>query len=95
MRKVLVNHLENSNFFNPNQHGFRSGRSCLTQLLTHYDNVLEMVERGDNCDVVYLDFAKAFDKVDHTILLHKLMKAGVGCVAQLFLIWETSKGQSR
>ena len=73
-----MNHLERRNFFNPNQHGFRGGRSCLTQLLTHYENVLDMLENGFNCDVIYLDFAKAFDKVDHHILFHKLKKAGIG-----------------
>ena len=33
-----------------------------------------MVEKGNNVDVIYLDFAKAFDKVDHGILCHKLKK---------------------
>ena len=78
VRKVLVNYLEDKNYFNPNQHGFRSGRSCLTQLMNHYDNILDILEMGHNCDVIYLDFAKAFDKVDHHILFHKLKQAGIG-----------------
>ena len=49
--------------FNPTQHGFRSGRSCLSQLLNHYDNVIKLLEEGYNVDVVYLDFSKAFDTV--------------------------------
>ena len=44
------------------------------QLLSHYDEVISMQEAGLNADVVYLDFAKAFDKVDHNIVLHKLKK---------------------
>ena len=35
------------------------------------------MEEGSNVDTIYLDFAKAFDKVDHGMLLHKLKKMGV------------------
>ena len=68
IRNRLANHLDNNNSFNKNQHGFRKGRSCLTQLLAHHDNILNQLEQGYNVDVVYLDFAKALDKVDHNIL---------------------------
>ena len=61
---------------NPKQHGFRSGRSCLSQLLEHHKILLEL-EKSNNVDVIYLDFAKAFDKVDHGILLNKLKKIGI------------------
>ena len=47
-----------------------SGRSCLSQLLEHHNNLLEELEKLNNVDVIYLDFAKAFDKVDHGILLN-------------------------
>ena len=50
----------------------------MSQLLAHYDFILNLVEEGANCDVVYLDFAKAFDKVDHKILCRKLKKAKIG-----------------
>ena len=59
---------------NPKQHGFRSGRSCLSQLLEHHNKILEELEKSNNVDVIYLDFAKEFDKVDHGILLSKLKK---------------------
>ena len=61
---------------NPKQHGFRSGRSCLTQVPEHH-KILEELEKSNNVDVIYLDFAKAFDKVDHVILLNKLKKIGI------------------
>ena len=63
---------------NPNQHGFRSNRSCLSQLLSHYEAILSLLEEGLGTDVVYLDFAKAFDKVDFGILLSKLKRFGIG-----------------
>uniref|UniRef100_A0A7M5UV05 Reverse transcriptase domain-containing protein n=1 Tax=Clytia hemisphaerica TaxID=252671 RepID=A0A7M5UV05_9CNID len=37
LRNHIVNHMNNNDFFNPNQHGFRSGRSCLSQLLEQHD----------------------------------------------------------
>ena len=77
IRNRLANHLDNNNSLNKNQHGFRKGRSCLTQLLAHHDNIMNLLEQGYNVDVVYLDFAKAFDKVDHNILLHKLKNLGI------------------
>ena len=59
------------------QHGGRAGRSTLSQLILHHDQILQAMEEGSNVDAVYLDFAKAFDKVDHGLLLHKLKKMGV------------------
>ena len=60
---------------NPTQHGSRSGRSCLSQLLEHHNKILEELEKSNNVDVVYLDFAKAFDKVDYGILLNNSKKS--------------------
>ena len=60
---------------NPKQHGFRSGRSCLSLLLEHHNKMLEELEKSNNVDVINLDFAKAFDKVDHGILLNELKKS--------------------
>lgn len=72
VRRKIQKHLEDHNLFNCNQHGFRAGRSCLSQLLAHTERLLHHMEEGQNVDVIYLDFSKAFDRVDHTILLHKM-----------------------
>ena len=69
--------LEVNEKLNDAQHGFRQRRSCLSQLLQHHEKLLELMEDGDNVDVVYLDFAKAFDKVDHGLLLRKMRKIGI------------------
>jgi hypothetical protein len=72
VRKSLVSHLENNGFLPNGQHGFRSMRSTLTQLLSFWDSMLTRLEEGGGADAIYLDFSKAFDKVEHGVLLHKL-----------------------
>ena len=77
VRNKVVEHLEGHSLFNDGQHGFRKNRSCLTQLLSHYDKIMRDLNDGAEVDVVYLDMEKAFDKVDIPILLAKLERYGV------------------
>ena len=77
IRAHIVSFMECHQLFNSNQHGFRGGRSCLSQLLNHFDKVTWYLEHGKPVDVVYLDFAKAFDKVDIGITLRKLKFLGI------------------
>ena len=72
LRKHIVDHLEQSNLMNKNQHGFRSKHSTLSQLIAFYDQVINKLDKGSTIDAIYIDFAKAFDTVDHGILLHKI-----------------------
>ena len=69
IRNYIVKFLEENDKFNTSQHGFRGGRSCLSQLLSHYDSILEIFASGSNVGAIYLDLAKAFDKIDHGIVL--------------------------
>ena len=79
VRKKMVAFLSENNLFNPNQHGFMKGRSCLSALLSVYDEIILNLSNSQmSCtDMIYLDFAKAFDKVDHGVLLHKLKQLGI------------------
>ena len=89
VRRHLVSHLESNNLLPDSQHGFRSRRSCLTQLLTFWDKVLDLLEEGKTVDAVYTDFAKAFDKCETGVLLRKLkecrIRGKVGCWLGAFL----------
>ena len=85
LRKSLVAYLEVNQKMNNNQHGFRQGRSCLSQLLEHYDNILKVLEEGNNADVVYLDFSKCFDKIDIGLLCHKLKQNGISSKLGIWL----------
>ena len=77
VRQNLVRFMDQHELFNHSQHGFRGGRSCLSQLLNHIDRITSLLERGNAVDVIYLDFAKAFDKVDIGITLRKLKSLGI------------------
>jgi len=85
IRNRIYNFLEERNYLNTGQHGFRKGRSCLSQLLAYHDKLLHHLAEGNNVDTVFLDFAKAFDKVDHGILLHKVKDLGIAGKVGLWL----------
>ena len=59
------------------QHGFLRNRSCTTQLLQVLHKIGKNLDSNIQTDIVYLDFAKAFDSVDHGLILAKLWQFGV------------------
>ena len=78
LRWYLVEYLELNNAFPETQHGFRKSRSTVSQLLEHYDEIIDALEKNANIDIVMLDFSKAFDKINISILLKKLKLLGIG-----------------
>lgn len=75
MEHVIYSHLacflEDKVFFTSYQHGFHKKISFDTQLLLFTNNLHYNVDYGFLIDSVFLDFAKAFHKVNHCLLLHK------------------------
>ena len=78
IKDKLVNYLERNHLIGNSQHGFRHGRSCLTDLLDFFGEVISTYDEYKAVDVVYLDFQKAFDKVPHQRLLLKIQSLGIG-----------------
>jgi len=78
----------------PSQHRFMKGRSCLTNLISFYDQVTCLVDEGKAADIVYLNFNKAFDTVLHSILLEKLAAHGLdGCTLCWIKNWLNGRVQ--
>ena len=77
IRKQVFSFLDQKGCLNSTQHGFRPGCSWLSALLDDFDNIMHMLDNNSSVDMVYLDFSKAIDKVDHGILLHKLRAFGI------------------
>ena len=71
---AIVLHLESNGLLNHSQHGFRKGGSCLSNLLEFLDYVTKNLDNCNSVDVIYLDFAKAFNKVSHCRPLEKINK---------------------
>ncbi|MCG8113419.1 MAG: reverse transcriptase domain-containing protein [Candidatus Thiodiazotropha taylori] len=68
----LMSYLNEHDFLHPTQSGFRSAHSCETALVNMIDRWLQCLDNGQLVGVVLVDFKKAFDLVDHNILLQKL-----------------------
>lgn len=73
----LINYLNEYNLLHPTQSGFRSAHSCETALVNMIDRWLNSLDNGQLVGVVLVDFKKAFDLVDHKILLQKLKIYGL------------------
>ena len=77
LRDKINNHLKQHSLIADSQHGFSSGLSCQTNLLTFFDKIVDNMDQGNTVDVIYLDFQKAFDKVPHLRLIEKVKSLGI------------------
>ena len=72
---LLTGHFKS--YISSRQHGFMKGRSTETNLVEFAQTGLNAIESGSQLDVVYTDFSKAFDRVNHSILVAKLERIGL------------------
>ena len=69
----IRSHLDRHGILTYLNHGFRSRHSCESQLIfTTHDFLVRMDQKGEEADILVLDFSKAFNTVPHKRLLHKL-----------------------
>jgi len=96
LERCVFNNIKNHVYdrLNPSQHGFMPGKSCVTQLIEVLEQVGRELEHGKQIDVLYLDMSKAFDKVSHAELLHRLREFGFGGnILQWFRSYLTDRHQ--
>ena len=83
--KHIYNFLHSHNLFYKYQAGFLPGHSTVYQLLETYHSIVESIDNGDYCCMVFCDLSKAFDRVWHKGLIHKLQMYGIrGSILQWF-----------
>src|SRR5699024_11064539 len=75
--KRLIQYFDRYSIFNNHQHGFRGGRSTSSAIIEFLNNLYKAMDEGHECVGLFLDLSKAFDLVDHNILLSKLSSYGV------------------
>lgn len=85
MYKRLSNYLEKNKILYEFQFGFRKGHSTVFALMEVLDNIYQHLDQNEYVIGIYLDLQKAFDTVNHDILLYKMFNYGIrGVVHQWF-----------
>jgi len=73
----MISFLEKTKFISPKQFGFQNGKSIAHAVLTLSDTIYEAINNDESSCAIFLELAKAFDTVNHKILLKKLDKIGI------------------
>lgn len=95
--KLLYHHLSSktSHLIVQNQHGFTAGKSTTTNLIEYTDYLSNNIAHGGQIDTAYMDLAKAFDLIDHSILLRKLSTLPISpCLIILLKSYLTNRKQT-
>jgi len=81
MKNRLYSYLDMNNVLFNYQFGFRHNHSTTLALIDVVDKLYENLDKHNKVIGIYLDLQKAFDTVNHDILLHKLYNYGIRGVA--------------
>ena len=91
----MMSHLDSNQVLVNNQHGFRKKLSCETQLICTVEEIARSLDKGEETDLIIMDFSKAFDSGPHQRLLVKLRFYGIRCIPSTWLTqWLTCRSQS-
>ena len=94
LKDAIVDHLEENHLIKETLHGFRKGKSCVTNMLQYWDKITGYVDKGIPVDVVYLDLQKAFDTVPHNRLMKKVQAHGIeGPILRWITEWLKNRKQ--
>lgn len=77
IKNRIMSFLDRNEFFSDRQFGFLPGKSTDDALLSHITDLTNQIEKGSLTVALYLDIKKAFDTVNHEILLEKLYNCGI------------------
>ncbi len=77
MNKQLIGFLNANTILSQVQSGFRYSFSCTTAVVKVMNDIYALLETQQMCAAIFIDLAKAFDTVDHSILLSRLRSIGI------------------
>ena len=90
----LIAYITNNKLLYEYQFGFQKGKSTHLALILLVDKITEALDRGECVIGIFLDFSKAFNTVDHNILMMKLEKYGIkGIALQWFCDYLSNRTQ--
>lgn len=94
--KIIFKYLFSAvkNYLRVEQHGFFPGRSVETNIVSYVDEIFNLMDERYQVDAVYTDYTKAFDKINHNILLIKLANFGIcGNLLEWFRSYLSNRSQ--
>ncbi len=77
LKGAILNHLQQTAALSAAQHGFIPHLYCLPNLLVAEERITRLMDSGEGVDLVYLDFAKVFDSVNHRMLCDNMLVYGI------------------
>ena len=94
MYSRFLNYLNKNKILYEFQFGFRSGHSTYMPLIVLVDRISNALEKGECVIGLFLDFSKAFDTINHSILFEKLYHYGIrGVALQWFKSYMSNRSQ--
>ena len=76
VNKQITDHFESHRTFSAMQSGFKAGHGCTSATLKVLNDIITAIDKRQYCAAVFIDLAKAFDSVNHRILIGRLNSLG-------------------